>query len=242
MTLTKPLDLFTYIAIMKKIDKLKTLKAKEELIRNILLPIKSINKLDYIYNYKCYSRLLNYEYPDAINKLPQFLTTKKDNFAKGLLLKCINDNIEYSKLIDIFEFTKIVYLPINNLDILIDLNKICKNNKLNFKLLIKYTNPRTSQFYLQRLKRVPKLTSCKSLRTSTNWEMNTYTEFANNYSIEFYFDLILDRYKLSSDIYYPQWDGFIDELSLPDKQALLSVINTVDNNTATSLKYLKELK
>jgi len=239
MAIVKSMDLFTYTIVMKKIDYLKTLNAKEELVRSIYLPPSNINVLDYTYNYKCYSRLLNYEYPDSINSLPQFLTTKKDDFAIKLLLRCIEDNIEYSKLIDIFEFTKVVYLSINDLNHLISLNKICKNNKLNFKLLIKYTNAKTSQFYLNRLRQIPKLTSGKSLRISSTGEFTTYTECGNSYSTDFYLNLILDRYKLSPDIYYPQWDGFIDELSLLDKQALLSIINTVDNNTTTSLKYLK---
>ena len=240
MAIMKQMDLFTYITVMKKIDNLKTLKVKEELIRSISLPTSNVNILDYAYNYKCYSRLLNYEYSDSTNSLPQFLITKKDDFAIKLLLRYIEDNIEYSKLIDIFEFTNVIYLPINDLNHLISLNKICKNNKLNFKLLIKYINVKTSQFYLNRLRQIPKLTSGKSLRISSTWEFTTYTECGNSYSTDFYLDLILDRYKLSPNIYYPQWDGFIDELSLFDKQILLSIVSTINNNTTTSLKYLKE--
>ena len=79
---------------------------------------------------------------------------------------------------------------------------------------------------------------------TSGWEYNidSYSKFFKVNRFNLHLDLIINRHKLSPNIYYAYWDNYIDELNVEDKTLLYKQVNEININTRTSLKYLKELK
>ena len=108
--------------------------------------------------------------------------------------------------------------------------------------MLSYTDKTTINFYEYQLAKLPSLTSNVSVTNSWGYSIDSYSELFKVNSFNFHLDLIINRYKLSPNIHYVYWDGYIDELNSEDKTLLYKQVNEINTNTRTSLKYLKELK
>lgn len=136
---------FEYGIKIQAIDSLKTLKAKNEMIRELF------DQLPHIWHYsnykgteshkrvfKCIEKiLLNY----SIDRLPLRLQSKLKAYKNAIFKEfTLDTNKTYKEFIDIFEFTEIINFPESlNENQLKILNNTIKNNPINFKLHLRYS-------------------------------------------------------------------------------------------------------
>jgi len=141
----KLINEFTYLPYIEKVKSLKTLKAKEDLARELCstLKIYSYNTFfnkDFILTYSVYCLLLDYHYPNYKEKLPKFITETKDYFSNELL-ETFLDNVEknttsfnftINDILETFKYSKKVFLTIDNTSYsrFLNLNKLLKENRL----------------------------------------------------------------------------------------------------------------
>lgn len=196
---------FEYGIKIQAIDSLKTLKAKNEMIRELF------NQLPHIWHYsnykgteshkrifKCIEKiLLNY----SINRLPLKLQNKLKAYKNTIFKEFIlNINKTYKEFTDVFEFTEIINYPesLNKSELKI-LNNTIKNNPINFKLHLRYSINYTYKSKLESLpfdKHLAIIVEMIDLQNSLNYKSTVYTKVLkeNKKLVENFRNKTLDDY------------------------------------------------
>ena len=196
---------FEYGIKIQAIDSLKTLKAKNKMIRELF------NQLPYTWEYskdkindsqkrvfKCIEKiLLNYN----IKRLPLKLQDELRICKNAIFRTFTTDTAKtYEEFTDIFEFTKIINYPLSlNKSELKILNNTIKNNPINFKLHLGYSINYTYKSKLESLpfdKHLAVIVEMIDLQNSLNYKSTIYTKVLeeNKALIENFKNKTLDDY------------------------------------------------
>lgn len=138
---------FEYKIAIESIKKMKTHKAREELIRKYtaILPTNETRYNTSIIDKVTRNQILMYKaimlaesHHSSANGLPDFIYRKLDQFEKNVFDHIIDSKLSYEYMIDVFEFTKNIKTTSQQAINIKVIAEIVKDNPMPFKINFQY--------------------------------------------------------------------------------------------------------